>query len=234
MENTEKLLSEQALKQVSTMEAIRIENNLSKIYELKTFKVDGKEILELSLDNVARVEAMIQMDSNYTMSGNVDAIPSKRTNGTFYKGSTAYWMTQLKRIISGEKTIECTIAKDGEVKQKIMGWEEVAIETISAIDRENSTHLNVANGRQVFFENLTTVYMSGNLELLLRSPQYKAKEYIINLLNPSVRVNVTKNKKIIHTREGVILLPQNFVTMPATICLKENPSKIIFPSMMIY
>ena len=154
-----------------------------------------KDFVALTLENVSRVEAIIRMDSNYTMSGNVDAVPFRRTNGTFYNGSTAYWMTQLKRIINGEKKIECTIAKDGEIEQRIMGWKEVAIETISAIDRENSTHLNVANGRQSFLENLTMVYMSGNLELLLRSPQYDAKEYIINLLNPSVCVNVATNKR---------------------------------------
>lgn len=174
--------------------SIQIEEEKSKSYELLPDE-RCKNLVALTLENVSRVEAMIRMDSNYTMSGNVDAIPSKRTNGTLYYGSTAYWMTLLKRIVNGENNIESKVVKDGKIEQKILGWKDVCIEAIAAVDRENSTHLNVANGREVFLQNLTKIYLSGNLISLLKCPQYIAKEFIINLLNPSVLVNMERNKR---------------------------------------
>ena len=81
-----------------------------------------QDFVALTLDNVARVEAMIRMDSNYTLSGNVKAEPSKHNNGTLYNGSTAYWMTLLKRIVDGESNIECKVLKNGKIVQRTLSW----------------------------------------------------------------------------------------------------------------
>lgn len=85
-----------------------------------------QDFVALTLDNVARVEAMIRMDSNYTLSGNVKAEPSKHNNGTLYNGSTAYWMTLLKRIVDGESNIECKVLKNGKIVQRTLSWQTIA------------------------------------------------------------------------------------------------------------
>ena len=49
---------------------------------------NGLELVALTIENVAKVEAMIQNDSAYRKSSDKNAGPDKD-----YKGSTAYWMT---------------------------------------------------------------------------------------------------------------------------------------------
>lgn len=94
---------------------------------LKTIK--GTDLVELSLDNVAIVEAMIQNDSAYLKSADKRAIPQNNKNDkVVYAGSTAYWMTQLKEIIVDKKNIN--------------KFESVIAGAVCAVDRENSTHLN--------------------------------------------------------------------------------------------
>lgn len=52
------------------------------------------DLIFLSHDNVAKVEAMIRNDSAYLKSSDRSAGPCGH-----YSGSTAYWMTQLKIIL---------------------------------------------------------------------------------------------------------------------------------------
>lgn len=119
-----------------------IENELekSKAYQLK-FQPDPENILEISIDNVARIEAIIRLDSNYNRSGDINARPEYATykkgekkgeKYTKYAGSTAYWMTQLKNYWLDEKC-------DNSLKEEIM------YQAVSAVDRENSTHLTADN-----------------------------------------------------------------------------------------
>jgi hypothetical protein len=97
----------------------------AKDYMLTTIKDEkGEELVELSFENVAKVEAMIQNDSAYRKSSDKNAGPDKN-----YKGSTAYWMTQLKNMIIEHLPVSSS-------------YEKILEGAIEAVDRENSTHLN--------------------------------------------------------------------------------------------
>jgi hypothetical protein len=128
------------------MNNINIEKNLSCIYRLHTCNVNGKKLIELSLDNVARVEAILRLDSNYKKSLDPTAKPQvsihrhdikdkktgrikfrKGTHYYGYGGSTAFWMKKLKDVL--DKKLP---------KAKI---KNIIYKTVSAVDRDNSTHL---------------------------------------------------------------------------------------------
>lgn len=122
---------------------------------LKTIK--GTGLVELSLDNVAIVEAMIQNDSAYLKSADKRAIPQYNKNGkVVYAGSTAYWMTQLKEILVDKKNIN--------------KFENVIAEAVCAVDRENSTHLNAdGKGRKELIARICNLGRKGLLENLKRA-----------------------------------------------------------------
>ncbi|MCQ2402407.1 MAG: hypothetical protein MJ202_01600 [Lentisphaeria bacterium] len=104
---------------------------LSVIQETSSWKIP---LVELTHDNVAKVEAMIQNDSAYLKSSSKDAGPDSQKG---YKGSAAYWMTQLKAIlIENEK-----VSVEGAPKETSR-LEEIIRYAVEAVDRENSTHLN--------------------------------------------------------------------------------------------
>ena len=94
-----------------------------------TYLDKGKDLLELSFENVVLIEAIIAHDSNYSKAGRKDAVPSGK-----YKGSTAYWMVELSKYLNS----------DSKDKKE---FERLVTEAVAAVDRENSTHLNVGNGR---------------------------------------------------------------------------------------
>ena len=71
----------------------------SKMFEEVIYK--DKTLVKLTRDNVAIVEAMIRNDSAYIHSSDKNAKPVYSRNNTIkYGGSTAYWMTQLKYILT--------------------------------------------------------------------------------------------------------------------------------------
>lgn len=107
---------------------IRDEFESSQKYMLTTEPFDledgkGIELVQLTDENVAKVEAMIRNDSSYKKSFDENACPKGA-----YAGSTAYWMTKLKSIIEG--------------KENNLTYDVIIPKVVSSIDRENSTHLN--------------------------------------------------------------------------------------------
>lgn len=111
---------------------IRDEFESSKKHMLTT-DVSNKDtkitLVDLTLDNVAKVEAMIRNDSSYVKSFDVNAGPIKNKDGKdVYSGSTAYWMTKLKSIIEG--------------KENNLTYDVIIPKVVRSIDRENNTHLN--------------------------------------------------------------------------------------------
>ena len=91
-------------------------------------------LVQLTFDNVARVEAMIHMDSRYNKSGNPNARPIAK-----YQGSTAYWLLQLKEILICKKQ-KASCGKD---------LKDTITEVIKAIDRDNGTRLSVGKSRDM-------------------------------------------------------------------------------------
>lgn len=90
-----------------------IENELmaGKKYQ---FDMD-RGLVALTIKNVGLVEGMLKLNSSYKKAGDINAKP-----GHGYKGSTAYWVNELRKEFS-EKNVEGVV---------------------NAVDRENSTHLN--------------------------------------------------------------------------------------------
>lgn len=114
------------------MDLITQELNAAQQYQLKI--VGG--LLDLTPNNVALVEAMVANDSDYAQAGNANAVPLGK-----YKGSTAYWMTQLKKTLLNNDVNIANIMK----------------EAVLAVDRENSTHISADHyGPEVLTDRLLT------------------------------------------------------------------------------
>lgn len=133
---------------------IQKELELSKQKLLKTIKGTNSVLVELSLDNVAVVEAMIQNDSAYLKSADKNATPQYNTKGKIvYAGSTAYWMNQLKEILVDKKNAD--------------KFESVIAAAVCAVDRENSTHLNADKcGREEITNRILNESPQGLMEKL--------------------------------------------------------------------
>ena len=121
---------------------IKEESERAKEYMIKTVEQNGEKIVELTPDNVARVEAMIQNDSAYIRAFDKQAgpegYPRKQTEEFKYGGSTAYWVMQLKDVL----------IKGKNVSDDNYSFDDIIKYLVAAIDRENSTHLNAdGNGR---------------------------------------------------------------------------------------
>ena len=133
------------------------------------------ELVELSLKNVAKVEAMIQNDSAYLKSSNKDACERGK-----YKGSTAYWMVQLKQILFGVESVV------GE-------YAGVLSNAIQAVDRDNSTHLNADGvGRDELFDRIKNIPKSLLVEYL-KHPK-ESKYHLINVLSQATHPKDSKHK----------------------------------------
>lgn len=115
---------------------------------------DAPNLLDLSIKNVALVEAMIRIDSKYCRSSDKTAGPIKGS----YEGSTAYWMTKLKDFYASGK-----ILKSDE-------YHEIIKNAVCAVDRENSTHLNSdinkGGGRDVIVKRIESFEKNYVLESL--------------------------------------------------------------------
>lgn len=57
---------------------LKVEQELKAKYLLATMEFDGMQIVKLTTDNVARVEAMIMTDSGYTKTGDINACPTHK------------------------------------------------------------------------------------------------------------------------------------------------------------
>ncbi len=142
------------------MNQIQKELKLSKEKLLKPIS-DVPGLVELSIGNVAIVEAMIQNDSAYIKSGSKEAAPTRKKDGSVkYGGSTAYWMTQLKPFLGQNNHAEFT-------------YEEIISKAVESVDRENSTHLNAdktgraeITTRILNIKNLKNKLKNANLDLI--------------------------------------------------------------------
>lgn len=144
---------------------IKRENEESQQYELKT---NPKNILvEITLDNVARIEAIIRNDSSYAKSSDKNAGPQKS-----YSGSTAYWMTELKKYYDNQ--------------QKQYEIEKIIKEAVCAVDRENSTHLNAdKKGREEMTGRIMDMVRDNTLYNFLKNRNIE----IINILSEKTTGN---------------------------------------------
>lgn len=164
------------------------------------------ELVKLTHENVAKVEAMIRNDSSYIKSFDKNACPIINKDKTVYAGSTAYWMTQLVNNLNKQ---ECDIT---------YSFNEIIQNVVRSIDRENSTRIN-SDG-------------CGRNELSKRIIEFGEDKLIDSLKNRDLELfrNIEKkhSKMIKNTMEGqILLLLANFVTMLVSIYLKIQKNKTI-------
>ena len=151
--------------------------------------IEDKEtgLIELTRLNVALVEAMIHNDSDYYRAFDKNAEPDEKRK---FKGSTAYWMSEIKKAIEERD--------DSEYKKAIEG-------AVSAVDRDNSTHLSSDGvGLTQISARLTRIGRDGFLDLL-RNPgdEYKllyliAEKTEVNDQKHFGRVNTSFASKFCH------------------------------------
>ena len=141
------------------------EFELAKKYLIKTeIGTNGISIAQLTIDNVARTEAMFQTDSSYkkTVDKNAKPIkyPKKQTDEFKYGGSTAYWMNQLKDVLIDNQPV----SRDNYTFGEIIKY------AVNAVDRENSTHLNSDGvGREEITDRI--ISLKSEILQLLSNPQ---------------------------------------------------------------
>ena len=133
---------------------IEMESEQSKRYRLDTKKVPVtirgkptevvKTLVELTLDNVGKVEAMIENDSDYIRASDPNAGPYFNSKGNLeYSGSTPFWMSLLKKALNDTRwTPSSKYGHKCDRKDNIgFTFEEIIAGAIVAVDRDNSTHL---------------------------------------------------------------------------------------------
>ena len=133
------------------------------IKEIDGFVYEKKEIklAKLTENNVAIVEAMIRNDSAYIKSSDTKAEPRYKKNGDIiYGGSTAYWMSKLKKYLLSNN-------------QDQNDYKEIIKNAVNAVDRENSTHINSDKyGRSEITERILKIDKN-ELVQSLKEPSYK-------------------------------------------------------------
>ena len=199
---------------------IQLEKCLAQKY-LLTKDPMNHGLVALTQDNVARIEAILCIDSNYRKSGDATACPligeykkdsknhKKGDNYISYGGSTAYWLIQLKKhldngLVTFDKNLfeglpesimeqwSVLFMKD-VLKVRNNSAEEYSLEvaiygTVSAIDRENSTHLTSdqnsnkkGNGRIELTKRILKIW--GSIERHLRQRHFSLICYLSKKTN---------------------------------------------------
>lgn len=190
------------------MNRISFEKKAAKKYMLKTIKSDCACLVNITPNNVAMVEAMIQNDSAYLNAANSQLGPDKNGN----VGSTAYCMCQLKNYINNKET-------DKKLYKKIIS------DAVIAVDRDNSTHLNADGiGRKQITKRIFKLSPE-QLIYYLKAP--KETNYKLFKI-------ISKKQLIRQNQEKTNRLPVNSVIMRVFICLKEKKNKTIILYMTLF
>lgn len=136
---------------------IQKEMELSLQYELSRY-TNKPELVELTVENVARVEFMIRNNSRYAGQNNK---------------STTIWLKKFANALKGEHTQE--------------DYRKIVFEVVSGIDRTNSTHINADGvGREELTERIVNIDKNQLFEYL-KSPEkdnYKLIEILSAKTNP--------------------------------------------------
>lgn len=138
-----------------------IDNELKESKKYNLTKTDN--LLDLMVDNVAKVEAMIRNDSTYRKASSKLSAPNGK-----YKGSTAYWIAQFDSFVK-------TCSNNDEIN-KTTEYINLIRNIIEAIDRENITHLN---SDKVGIDELTERVCLHNLSELIKLLKNPSPEYLL-------------------------------------------------------
>ena len=126
-----------------------MKNQIQKeLEEAKNFlpEFDSDNLIVLSQNNVAKVEAMIKTDSSYAKNANPD-----------YENSSANLFCKLKEEIYN--TDDSKLIKEKSMK--------TIYDVVCAVDRENNTHINADKvGRQEIAERISNLRISDFIKYL--------------------------------------------------------------------
>ncbi|MBR5939766.1 MAG: hypothetical protein IKZ88_00785 [Neisseriaceae bacterium] len=148
------------------MNAIQEELELAKGKMLKEMDYCGRKLVCLTRDNVAIVEAMIRNDSAYILSSDKNAKPVNKNGKQKYGGSSAYWMSLLKKVLLSNES------------ENEYSYEEIIKYAVESVDRENSTHLNAdGHGRSEITDRLKKFNREELIECL-KNPDYKEMKLV--------------------------------------------------------
>lgn len=167
-----------------------MENYLLKTTEFVDKNGIKQEIVDLTIENVAKVEAMIRNDSAYNKSVQEEAHPVYDKNGKEkYGGSSAFWMTQLRKALNSEGDLFCS-------------YEGIISGAVASVDRENSTHLNADGcGRKEITDRICALSRD-ELKMCLMDPEYEDMK-LIRIISARTkaekgRVNISFASKFCH------------------------------------
>lgn len=155
-------------------------------------ETDDNDNVKITLENVAKVEAMISYDSKYSRSGDPLSEPDEnwlaQLKGNFrpmsdykgYRGSSAFWMKRLRDYFYRPEADESFKEIKGLDYYKFLVYNAVC-----AVDAENSTHINADSvGR----EQLTGRIVSLGKDFLTQLKD--TKDYpLIKLLSHQTKPN---------------------------------------------
>ena len=184
-------------------EQIELEENSNKIESL-CLKRDKNKLIELSIENIWKVNSMLKENSRYTLDMNYDRIPpdsdfinkylekfinnSIADSKNMYCGSTAWWVKQLKDLHNNDEK---------QYKLIIAGL-------IHDIDRMNTTHLNAdkngnKNGRFLVYSSIIEDYKNKD-ELIkaLKNDKEKPILYSISKKDTNGKFNFSFATKFCH------------------------------------
>ncbi len=131
------------------------ELELAKNNMFEEISYKGKTLVALTKKNVALVEAMIRNDSAYKKTFE-SVEPDKQGR---YKGSSAFWMTELRKTLCEEQG-------------SIYNYHKIIQGAVEAVDRENRTHLNADNiGRNEVVDRIEN-FDRNELLMCLKNPDY--------------------------------------------------------------
>lgn len=160
---------------------LKEEQERAKDYALETI---NEKLVKLNLENVAKIEAILKIDSNYKNAGNANVEISTKFNEFIKKedeftppkgangGSSTYWINKLVDMINNNQE-EST---DGYSRYQVVKG------IVCMIDKENSTHLNSTKksngeekyekkGRKNVTEKINGMVNKEELKRLLEDPR---------------------------------------------------------------
>ena len=127
-------------------EQINNEYELSKKYDPKLETIEGTNLVSLTPENVAIVEAMIRFDTRYRQDDSDKYFP--------------YWLDKMGKYLKGE------------IKEP--DFETIVENAVNKIDTENSTHLNADGVGRKWMENqIRTLKEQEKLLVYLKEPKHK-------------------------------------------------------------
>lgn len=156
-------------------------------------ETDDNGNVKITLDNVAKIEAMISYDSKYSRAGNPYSKPDVkwleqrkknfRPMGDYkgYRGSSAFWMKRIGDYLY-DNSVEDNFK---DIKDPQVYYEFLVYNAVCAVDAENSTHINADSvGR----EQLTSRIVSLDKDFLTQLKD--TKDYpLIKLLSKQTEPN---------------------------------------------